>query len=345
MINQPKIPTLVGLFLLLIGTVAGAVLVQSDKIFKSEAKLEEKAEEVRVTNVTDNSFTVSWLTNSSTNGYISYGKSQNSGAVIGQNDIFSDESQTHSATAVNLDPSTTYYFKIGFGKEGIKNSKIYSVKTAVRTLAKPVPEIVFGQISNSQNKPVKGALVYISGQDISPQSAFTDSEGKWTLNLSRAFSTNLDKPAAFNQETILEIFTQSENSQFASAKIKVIASKPVPTITMGKSYDFVFIKPALSDNVPKSNLNVSGLTATAAQSGFGSNQANAPEPASTLSPSAKPSPTPTFSPSPKIQSAGVEKGTSIIESLPSAGNLTATMFVFILGLVLITVGIFVPNSA
>lgn len=324
-------------------------MVRQEAVFKPSAAPTETPKDVRITNVGHNWFSVSWVTSSPTSGFISYGKNASVGTVVespGKN------MYVHQVDLTSLNAQTDYYFKIGVGQQGINKSKLYSLKTGPSLKDTPAPDIVFGQAQDAQKQlPIAGAVVYLTAAGVAPLSAVTDSKGKWSLNLASARRTDLKENAIYDKnETLLEIFVQAGNEKFSSAKIKTGAARPVPIMTLGKTHDFTNLKPASDGKVPSSELDLANVVPAASpspspspKSGFSQPQGLAK---ASPSPTPKVSPKPTPSTSPKVVAAtGSATIASTTGSLPSAGNLTATMFIFIMGMVLVIVGLFVPQTA
>ena len=74
-----KIPTILGVLILIIGVVAGVFLVQKAQIFKIGANPESTPQDVRVTNVSNNSATISWVTDNETVAFVNWGDTDSLG--------------------------------------------------------------------------------------------------------------------------------------------------------------------------------------------------------------------------------------------------------------------------
>lgn len=373
MYKTAKIPTLLGLVLLVAGVSIGVFFVQRENIFNLTAASAEAPKEVRITNITDRGFSVSWLTDKPTNGFVSYGKNKSVGTVVNQDSVQGQSSYIHHVTVDNLTAGTTYSLKIGFGKTGTNKSKLYSVKSGPTLQSPLATDIVFGAVVDAQNKPVTGSVVYLTAPGVTPLSTVTDQQGKWSFVFSTARRTDLSAYATYDKnETLLEIFVQAGNEKFSSAKIKTGAARPVPALTLGKTHDFTNLKPVSDGKAPASQLDLTrtepntslpSAPSPSPKSGFSQPLAQAksspsPSPKGSPKPSPSPSPkavggptnpspkaSPAPSPSPKAVAGSATVGTPTTGTLPSAGNLTTTMFVFIMGMVLVIIGLFVPQSA
>src|SRR4030043_1404707 len=71
--NIKRIPTIIGLIVLVIGLGTGIILINGRQIFRLNAKEEASPKNVRVSNINESSFSVSWTTAVVTKGFIKWG--------------------------------------------------------------------------------------------------------------------------------------------------------------------------------------------------------------------------------------------------------------------------------
>ncbi len=151
---------------------------------------------VKVTNVRDTSFTVSWSTDVIAPGWVNYGTSP----VLGQT-AYDDRGakaigQSHHVTLYDLSPQTTYYFEVVSGATvGDNKGSCYQATTGP-TLELPASDTIYGQAFESDGvTPAEGAIVYVTLRDVdgagSPgearvMSALVDADGWWQANLGNA---------------------------------------------------------------------------------------------------------------------------------------------------------------
>lgn len=267
--KEYKLPTIVGLVVLIAGIAAGVFLVQRGQIFKLRASPEETPQQVRFTNITDSSVTVSWLTEKETVGFVSYGKSASLGQT--ESDELSREagSRTHHTTLKGLSPATTYFLKVGSGKSLFgNNGEPYEVTTAPKKAAPARSDIIFGTVKQKGGLPSEGAIVYATITGISPLSSVTDASGKWNINLAAARTTTLSSYASYRPEDKMQIFVQAGTEGFASAIILVGAARPVPPITLGENLDFTNLEPTEASELPSSEVTLPREKPATPSSGF-----------------------------------------------------------------------------
>lgn len=261
MFKMYKIPTLLGVLILVIGIVAGVFLVQSDKIFKTNASPDIVPQQVRITNISEKSFSVSWITDKNTQGFLSFGESSSLGNSTQQQENTPAGTLVHQVNVDGLKAQTTYYFKVGSGKDLFDNNgQLYQAKTAPSLSNPPQPDVVFGLIVDQTGSSIPQALVYLNLLGTTPLSVVSGSDGKWSLPLSTARSTNLSSFAQYSSESTIEILVQA-GGKTATAKVKAQDAHPVPNIILGQNHNFTNIKSLPAGELPKSQINIpSGQT-------------------------------------------------------------------------------------
>lgn len=245
MIREKKIPTILAILFLLVSLFAGVLLIQKGQVFFLRASPEITPSQMKMTNVSSSSFTVSWITEKETSGFIRFGETPSLGQTFADDrDQISGSTgsfQTHYVSLKNLKPKTTYFFKLGSGGKIFDNSgKPYEIATA-GTISGTFPpsDLVSGTILGSDNTPVDGAIVYLKMANVTPQSALVRSSGSFIIPLNTALSENLLGFASYDKEAqVEEIFVQGGSRGTATAITTTKNDNPLPEITLGKSYDF-----------------------------------------------------------------------------------------------------------
>lgn len=234
---ERKIPTILGVILLVISLGAGVFLVNQKQIFRLGAAPGEEPKNVRITNITDTGFTLSWITDKATVGFVSYGEG-NTNSTATQDQDKQAQKTVHHVTLSNLKEGKTYSFKIGSGKQTFdQNGKPWTQKTPGKMPARTA-ELVSGIVKNEAGLAAGGAIVYITLQTASPLSGVTDSSGQYSLSLASLRSTDLSSFARYDGNSVLSVFVQGENGKVSSAQVTVNSAKPVPAITLGQTHDF-----------------------------------------------------------------------------------------------------------
>lgn len=249
------IPTLIGILFLLAGIATGLILIQNTKTFRIGASVEGIPKDVRITNISDSSFSVSWFTSTPTTGVVKYGEG-NSQTQTAISELPSGTTQY--VNVKNLKPSTLYSFKImSGGVEYDTQGNPWQVTTPASIGISESNIIISGNIKTATDTPAKGVLVYAQIPDGTSLSTFTSSEGNWLMPISssRALPSLTSFATIDAKKTVIDIFVQAGVAT-ATAKTTGANAQPAPPITLGQTFDFVDTKKDTDNTLPESNLNL-----------------------------------------------------------------------------------------
>lgn len=267
--NKSKIPTIIGVIFLVVGLAVGLLLVKNKTLFRLGATPEATPKDVRLTNITDNSFAVSWITDKKVLGFISWGESDNQLNKT-EPDEFIDPGLTHTLSVINLDANKTYFFKINSdGTEYDNNGTAWQVKTGAKLAQNQKQISVYGSVFTQSGEPAANALVYITVAGSSPLSTTTSRNGSWVLPISSARNQDLSSLATINEKTsLLEISVNAGSDGVASAQIYPQSGQPVPAITLGKTFDFKNLPASVASDIPKASIGLPDEETATRSSGF-----------------------------------------------------------------------------
>lgn len=239
-----KIPTILGVFLLIVSIGIGIFFITKGGMNQLGLNPNITPKNITISNIADNQFTVSWLTDEKTDGFIKYDTTPNltKAANDDRQQLSSENAQfyLHYVTLKDLQPTKTYYFKIGSsGKLFDNKGQAYSITTSPVLGSTGEAKIVSGRILSADNNPASEVIVNLSTTSMAPLSALTDKEGRWAIFLNKARSIDLSSYTIFDPEaTILKIDVLAEK-QTASAVTITKNAFPVPDIVLGhEAYDF-----------------------------------------------------------------------------------------------------------
>lgn len=240
-----NLTTLIISFFLTVLMITAGILVVRQTNNKPVSRPGTTPKEVKVTNITENGFTVSWITPTPSEGYVQWGENYDlKSTAFDDRDEFQEIKNsytTHHVTIRNAQPETKAFFKLY--ADGIPhdyNGKPFEVTTApALTTAAPNAQPIYGNIVESNGAPAQDAIVYLTINNSSPLSTITTETGSWAIAANSARSENLES-YALNENTKkeYELFVQSASLETANAVTVEERVKPVPKITLGKTYDF-----------------------------------------------------------------------------------------------------------
>lgn len=206
--NKFKIPTLLGLGIIILGIAIGIFMILKEQIFITRATPDITPKNILLTNIEDLSLTVSWQTPTEVTSFLSFGPSGNEQVAIDDRDEKTPQAHIfHYVTLKNLQPNTTYKYRIISGK---LKSEISEVTTASPATAQNGQKPVIGSVLE-ENEPLNEGIAYLSISGAITQSALVKNSGNFLIPLSFARKTDLS-----------DVFTPVGNE---TAKVTVISGK------------------------------------------------------------------------------------------------------------------------
>lgn len=244
-----KIPTLLGILLVIILVTLVSAVFENIVRQNAKASLSVEPTSVTVTNVTDNMFTVTWLTESPATGVLTVtGASQKKQTVFDDRDIGYHSSTytgrlgkyiTHSVTFRYAKPGMSYEVVIlSSGKSYTNQGVPYQIQ-APDTLVSSGNSLepAFGTIVTSEGQYAQGALVYLTLENSQMLSTLVQSSGTWLIPLNLARTKDLSAYVTPEERITETIFVRYEGEQ-TTALSDTLNDAPVPTMVIGKTYDF-----------------------------------------------------------------------------------------------------------
>ena len=238
-----RIPTLFGILLITLGVGVTTFLVNQGVLFKSNASLTDQPQNVRITNITDGSFTVSYQTESKVIGSLDYGADQK----LGQPALDDRDQQTgnltsyniHNITVRNLNPQTKYLFSITSGQGTYTNNgQAFEVNTGSKLSdSPPNQDPISGKILLSDGSAPKEAIVYVTADNSQVISTLVKSDGSYILPLNSLRTNDLTTYYSFPSDGTVKMLVFG-NTLTSNVLISLSQTRPIPTIMLSQDYDF-----------------------------------------------------------------------------------------------------------
>jgi hypothetical protein len=238
-----KIPTLIGLLIISIGLGITTFLANQTSLFGIKASPSKEPQNVRITNITDTSFAVSYITDDNVAGSIAYGLSTN----VNQTALDDKDQQSgnvtnhkiHSITLTKLSPKTTYFFNITSGDQVYENNNVpFQVTTGPPLSQNPSSQKpITGKVILSDGSVPQEGVLYVTTDNSQVISATIKSDGTYILPLNSLRNSNLSSYYGFNQNTILKLLVFGD-SLTSNVTLSINQINPVPTITLSSDYNF-----------------------------------------------------------------------------------------------------------
>ncbi len=237
-----RFPTILGLLLLLAGILGGIYYFRSKNTGTSSEITPGK---VRISNIADNKFSVSWITSVATSGEIEYG-------LVGEKltNKSRDERDTtnpglyltHHVMINGLQPSSQYAFRILSGEKQTRfdnNGSPYTTTTGPVIGATPASANFYGNVQLASKQAADGAIVYIALPGGSTASTLVRESGNYAFTLSTIRSGDLRSYLKFDPSASVANVTVESGKQQSIVSVSLANSAPVPTITLGQNADFL----------------------------------------------------------------------------------------------------------
>lgn len=246
--QKKKIPTILAL-VLLFTVMTGLVYFDTSRhSLTSQAETYATPVDINFTNITDKSFTISWLTSVKAVGMVKLLNGPNAEIYLDDldTDNISRSRNTHHVTLKNLESNTIYSVTIVSGDEKCKkeeNCITYTTgKTAISLDSSSLLPPARGTIVDASGKGVDQAVVYLTIGKSAPLSSRVDSSGLWVIPLNNLYSQDLLSRPQLEDDDLLQITAKIDPGTQASAVIDVKSIRQnltVPTMVLGHSYNFI----------------------------------------------------------------------------------------------------------
>ena len=309
-LGQKQIPTLLGIVILAISLIVGVVLLpQGLGVFAPRAAPETTPKDVKVSNLRENGFTVSFVTDSATSSFVKYGEdpaSLKSQASDDRSQLSGNigQSTTHHITVRELDPDKTYYYIIGTAgtPKFDNNGTPFSIKTYKRLGNPPTAKTVYGTVTTAAGAPAAGALVYLSAPNTGLISTITKDSGSWAIPLSTARTTDGSQYVTINKSDVLALTVQGTSpAETASLSVTFDQAQPVAAIALANSG---------SQPAERANTNTNQVPNTAANTNTNAMVGDYP---TTATPYVTPIVSPTVTLNPDAQGSGSQYGGAAVQ--------------------------------
>ncbi len=231
--NQPKKLTqiffVLGLFLILL--LATIYLAQNNFELRISALEDDTPTHVVITDITESSFRISWITERKVIGGID--------VINGDKVLDRDSTSFHSLNFKGLKPGTKYEFKLLSGTKEFKNPS-YSVSTSSTSLTEE-NFLVYGQVfdPNGVSFQQGGIMTLKLAKDnLKSQKLSTaiNEAGGFSFNLGRLQDENLQRSFPYRDkvDALFEVFISSEGGTIEKKyTIDFSENRQIPNIYLG----------------------------------------------------------------------------------------------------------------
>ncbi|MGQ9715542.1 MAG: DNRLRE domain-containing protein, partial [Anaerolineae bacterium] len=280
---------------------------------EASASLAPGISDVRVSNVRDIYFVVSWITDEPTTGEVRYGTSPALGMVANDVRGAGHSGYTHYVAVTGLAPSTLYYFDVVSGATVDDNGGAHYQVTTGPTLSPPTSDAAWGLVYQSDGTTfAQGAIVYIWVRDNngagSPgqsalMSALVADSGYWFANLRSARTQDLGAYFDYSpsgDQVVLE--AQGGNMGQATLTVDTANDSPAPAMVLVQPTPTPTASPTPSSTATATETptvtSTPTFTLTPSPTLTGTPPTSTPTPTETWTPTFTLTPTPSLTPTP-----------------------------------------------
>lgn len=239
-----RLPTHLGLLIIVIGIFVTTFLVKNGLLFQINAGPGQDPKNIEITNISDVAFTVSYTTDDQVIGTINYGTDPGALENIALDDRDQltqsvNEYRAHSISLKGLSPNTVYYFMITSGtKTYLDNGSNFNIKTGSELTEQPSDhDPLSGRVVMPDGSSPSEGLVYASINGSQKISAYIKNNGNYTIPLNTLRSKSFNSYFSIETGDIINIEVETANL-FSSASVSEDQVNPVPIITLSNNYDF-----------------------------------------------------------------------------------------------------------
>jgi hypothetical protein len=236
MTSEKKIPTIIGLVILILGIVAGLWLTSRTSSFNTKASGDCAPVNPQITNLTHQSVDISFTTSAGCIANVNLNNQLVSDvrqAILGASTPLSG--RTHYFQISGLKINSDYTYQVVSGGQTYQLDSYRFKTTSTPKSAIPSANLAWGKVVRPDSQPAAGSIVYLNLPGSLPLSSLVTSEGNW--NISLATSLNSTKTDWFVPQDNLdeEIVVISESHEPTLINHNSSHNNPVPVITLGQN--------------------------------------------------------------------------------------------------------------
>lgn len=260
--SEIKIPTLLGLSVLVVGLIFGVYLVVKNPTnFFTRANISNAPTNSAVVNISTNTASIFWQTQDSSSGFIQLGTTK-SLSMTYRDDRDSKGPQNHSlhfVTLDNLSPNTTYYYKINSAGIAYPSGEPLSFKTSSNVPGLGYQPII-GTIIDTNFHPVDEAIIVLNTPEAQQLATISKVAGNFILPLTDIKQTDLTTPFNLTKFKPIATLTIISPKQTSRVTIKLPLQNPtLKPIVLGQDLDLVPQESSSSTTFPPGDINHDGV--------------------------------------------------------------------------------------
>lgn len=238
-----RIPTVLGLGFVVLGIILTTIIIRNQTSLKSKASNSEIPQNVKITNLSNNSFTITYETEAAATGSVNYGRDKKLGNTeLDERDLekgdFSPKN-IHSITVKKLSPNTKYYLVVVSGQNTfLNNDSPFEISTAPNISSPSAQQItVQGKVVLPNGNAPDDAFVYLSAEGSQLLSTGVAKDGRFNFSLKYLRTSDFSSYLKLNENSVLKLLVIN-NSLKSNVLVSMNQADSIPMITLSNDYDF-----------------------------------------------------------------------------------------------------------
>ena len=223
--QETRIPSIVGIILLIIAIIGGVVLSRTTTSLGAKASGSCQPISPQVTNITQNSADISFMTSSACSVSV---------AVGSQTLLDTKPAITHYFQAKHLLAQSKYVYSITIGGQTNTKSEYQFTTGSSPQSSLPTSNLAWGRVFNSDGKTPANAIVYLNIPGAAPLSSLVSTDGNWSISLASSLNDAktdwFSPPVSGIDEDIIVLSADGQTTQVTN---NTLVNSPVPDITVG----------------------------------------------------------------------------------------------------------------
>lgn len=261
---EKRIPTILAFVILLGSIILTLQIIKSRVLFVGRATPDTTPQNIKITNITDASFAVTFTTAAKTVGGASIDSGEE-GATLAMDDKNKSGGEqkqlfSHHITVGDLKQKTQYNFQIISEGESYSDSgKKFTVTTAPVINTPPTAQNpIFGKVLLPGGEAASDTLIIATAEDMQTLSAVTKDSGEFTIPVNSARNLPLESYKIFSDQTPITITARRENMK-STITLLYKDAQNIPSITLSFDYDFKTTNQEPEEATPTSSLKIPTL--------------------------------------------------------------------------------------
>lgn len=238
-----RLPSILGLFFLVFAFGTITWLSRNAILFGTKAAVDDTPKNVVISNISDTSFTVSYVTDTNTVGTVTFGPTAKPTQIaFDDRDKAQGAAQPHTVhyiTIQGLLPATDYFFTITSGSKTYTNkSAPYEALTGPDLAKTSTSKVLLsGKVNLDDGSVPPEAIATITSNKSQILSVLVGSDGTYSINLANLRTKDLLSVLTLDPKTILSLQLMANTVQ-SHVSLLTSQANPVPLVTLSKDYDF-----------------------------------------------------------------------------------------------------------